>query len=115
MARCIWRSDHSDLNGYVDYMAKVIDEEPVAAARVIDELVGGVADGTLWGDLGLAPFDRLEVIGCGTSLNAGRVIGNVVRRLGAIPVYCTVVSEAADEIAEPHTLCLPISQRHAHA
>jgi glutamine---fructose-6-phosphate transaminase (isomerizing) len=110
MARCLWRNGDADLDGYADYMAKEIDEQPAAAARVLDELGGGVANGTLWTDLGLAPFDRLQVIGCGTSLNAGHVIGNLVRRLGGLPVNFTVASEAADEIVEPRTLCLAISQ-----
>jgi glucosamine--fructose-6-phosphate aminotransferase (isomerizing) len=110
MARCTWRSHDADLNGYVDYMAKEIDEQPAAAARVLDEFGGGVANGTLWSNLGLAPFDRIQVIGCGTSLNAGHVIGNLVRRLGGVPVSFTVASEAAHEIVEPRTLCLAISQ-----
>jgi glucosamine--fructose-6-phosphate aminotransferase (isomerizing) len=110
MARCIWRDGDAELNGYVDYMAKEIDEQPAAAARVLDEFGGGVADGTLWSNLGLAPFDRLQVIGCGTSLNAGHVIGNLVRRLGGVSVNFTVASEAADEIVEPRALCLAISQ-----
>jgi len=110
MARCLWRSGDADLDGYADYMAKEIDEQPAAAARVLDELGGGVANGNLWTDLGLAPFDRLQVIGCGTSLNAGHVIGNLARRLGGLPVGFTVASEAADEIVEPRTLCLSISQ-----
>ena len=80
-------------------MAKEIDEQPAAACRVIDELAGSVTSGTLWTDRGLASFDRLRVIGCGTSLNAGHVIGNLVRRLGGIPVTCTIASEAAEEIA----------------
>jgi glucosamine--fructose-6-phosphate aminotransferase (isomerizing) len=50
------------------------------------------------------------VIGCGTSLNAGRVIGNVVRCLAGISVTCSVGSEAAEEISEAQTLCLAISQ-----
>jgi glucosamine--fructose-6-phosphate aminotransferase (isomerizing) len=110
MARCVWRSHDADLNGYVDYMAKEIDEQPAAASRVLDELGGGVANGALWSNLGLAPFDRLQVIGCGTSLNAGHVIGNLVRRLGGPPVSFTVASEAAEEVLEPRTLCLAISQ-----
>jgi glucosamine--fructose-6-phosphate aminotransferase (isomerizing) len=110
MARRIWRGGDAELNGYVDYMAKEIDEQPAAAARVLDEFGGGVANGTLWSNLGLAPFDRLQVIGCGTSLNAGHVICNLVRRLGGVPVNFTVASEAADEIVEPRTLCLAISQ-----
>jgi glutamine---fructose-6-phosphate transaminase (isomerizing) len=110
MTRCTWRGRDADLNGYADYMAKEIDEQPAAAARVLDELGDGIANGTLWTNLGLAPFDRLQVIGCGTSLNAGLVIGNLVRRLGGLPVTCSVGSEAAEEIREARTLCLAISQ-----
>jgi glucosamine--fructose-6-phosphate aminotransferase (isomerizing) len=110
MARCTRRNGDTDLNGYADYMAKEIDEQPAAAARVLDEFGDGIANGTLWNDLGLAPFDRLQVIGCGTSLNAGHVIRNVVQRLGGLPVVFTVASEAAEEILEPRTLRLAISQ-----
>ncbi|KUI23138.1 glutamine--fructose-6-phosphate aminotransferase [Mycobacterium sp. IS-1496] len=110
MVRCIWRSGDADLNGYADHMAKEIDEQPAAAARVLDDLAGGVADGTLWTDLGLAPFDRLQVIACGTSLNAGMVIGNAVHRLSGLPVTRCVASEAGMDAPEPRTLCLAISQ-----
>ena len=95
VGRCAWRGRDADLNGYSDFMAKEIDEQPAAACRVIDELAGSVTSGTLWTDRGLASFDRLRVIGCGTSLNAGHVVGNLVRRLGGIPVTCTIASEAA--------------------
>ena len=110
MGRCIRGNGDADLNGYSDYMAKEIDEQPAAAARVLDEFGDGIANGALWNDLGLAPFDRLQVIGCGTSLNAGHVIRNVVRRLGGLPVTFTVASEAAEDIVEPRTLRLAISQ-----
>jgi glutamine---fructose-6-phosphate transaminase (isomerizing) len=110
MGRYIWRASHADLNGHADYMAKEIDEQPEAVTRVLDEFGDRVADGSLWTDLGLAPFDRVQVIGCGTSLNAGSVIRNVVRRLGGLPVVLTVASEAAEEIVEPRTLRLAISQ-----
>ena len=110
MIRSTWRGRDADLNGYADYMAKEIDEQPAAATRVLDELGGGIANGTLWANLGLAPFDRLQVIGCGTSLNAGHVIGSLVRRLGGLPVTRSVASEAAEDVVEPRTLCLAISQ-----
>jgi glucosamine--fructose-6-phosphate aminotransferase (isomerizing) len=110
MTRCTWRGRDADLNGYTDYTAKEIDEQPEAITRVLDELGGGIANGTLWADLGLMPFDRLQVIGCGTSLNAGTVIGNLVRRVGGLPVTTSVGSEAGDELLEPHTLCLAVSQ-----
>ena len=38
------------------------------------------------------------------------VIGNLVRRLGGLPVAASVASEAAEDIVEPRTLCLAISQ-----
>ncbi|KUI29135.1 glutamine--fructose-6-phosphate aminotransferase [Mycobacterium sp. IS-1742] len=110
MVRCIWRSSDADLNGYADHMAKEIDEQPAAAARVLDELADGVAAATLWNDLGLAPFDRLQIIACGTSLNAGMVIGNAVHRLSGLPVTRCVASEAGMDTPEPRTLCLAISQ-----
>jgi glucosamine--fructose-6-phosphate aminotransferase (isomerizing) len=110
MTPSTWRGRDADLNGCVDYMAKEIDEEPAAATRVLDELGGGIANGSLWTSLGLAPFDHLQVIGCGTSLNAGLVIGNSVRRLGGLPVTRSVGSEASEEILEAHTLCLAISK-----
>jgi hypothetical protein len=110
MTRSTWRDRDADSNGYADYMAKEIDEQPAAAARVLDELGGGIANGRLWANLGLMPFDRLQVIGCGTSLNAGLVIGNSVRRLGGLPVTRSVGSEASEEILEAHTLCLAISK-----
>lgn len=110
IARCEWRSGEVDLNGYVDYTAKEIDEQPAAAARVLDELGRGVVDGSLWNNLGLAPFHRLQIIGCGSSLNAGHVVANLVRRLSGLPVTLTVASEAAGEVVEPGTLRLSISQ-----
>ena len=110
VARCVWRSHDVELNGYVDHMAKEIDEQPAAAARVLDELGHGVGDGSLWRELGSARFDRLQVIGCGTSLNAGQVIANLMRQVGGVPVRVTVASEAAGEAAEAGTACLAISQ-----
>ncbi|WP_029113332.1 glutamine--fructose-6-phosphate transaminase (isomerizing) [Mycobacterium sp. URHB0044] len=110
MARYIWHQSDAELNGHADYMAKEIDEQPEAVARVLDAVGSCAANGSLWADLGLEPFDRLQIIGCGTSLNAGRVIGNVVQRLGGIPVVLTVASEAAEEIVEPRTLRLAVSQ-----
>lgn len=98
------------LNGYSDHMAREIDEQPEVASRLLDGLGDGIADGSLWASLGLAPFERLQIIGCGTSLNAGHVIGGVARRVGGIPAICSVGSEAAEDILEPRTLCLAISQ-----
>ncbi|KMO83436.1 MAG: glutamine--fructose-6-phosphate transaminase (isomerizing) [Mycolicibacterium rufum] len=109
-SRCDWRSEDVELHDYTDYMAKEIDEQPHVAARVLDGLIGGVANGRLWNDLGLPAFGRLQVIGCGTSLNAGNVIANLVRSLGALPVTTVVASEAAAQVPDPDQLCLAVSQ-----
>ncbi|UGU28605.1 glutamine--fructose-6-phosphate transaminase (isomerizing) [Mycolicibacterium smegmatis] len=108
--RCTLRGTDVELNGYTDYMAKEIDEQPEAVARVLDDLGDRIATGALWRDFGLPPFERLRVIACGTSLNAGCVIGNLARELGAIPVVTTVASEAAAEVPESAQICLAISQ-----
>jgi glucosamine--fructose-6-phosphate aminotransferase (isomerizing) len=110
MTRCTWHTHDAGMNGYSDHMAKEIDEQPEAVARVLDELGCGIANGSLWNGLDLMPFDRLHVIGCGTSLNAGRVIGGLVRRIGGLPVVTSVASEVGDELIEPHTLRLAMSQ-----
>jgi glucosamine--fructose-6-phosphate aminotransferase (isomerizing) len=109
-ARCTWRSGDTGLNGHADHMAKEIDEQPDAVARVLDEFGNSIADGRLWRDLGMAPFEHLQVIGCGSSINAGLVITNVVRGLGGLPAHVTVASEAAGEVLEQGTLQLAISQ-----
>lgn len=108
--RCRWRGRDAQLNGYTDYMAKEIDEQPQAAARVLDELVDGIANGAVWNQLGLPRFERLRILGCGTSLNAGSVIANLTRELGGIPVIVTVASEAGTDVPDEHQLCLAISQ-----
>ncbi|MET0457277.1 MAG: glutamine--fructose-6-phosphate transaminase (isomerizing) [Mycobacterium sp.] len=108
--RCTTQAQDGNLNGYADYMAKEIDQQPEVIARLLDDVGGRIASGSLWADLDLMPFDRLHVIGCGTSLNAGQVIGRLVSRLGGVPVTTSVASECGDEIVEPHTLRLAISQ-----
>jgi glucosamine--fructose-6-phosphate aminotransferase (isomerizing) len=105
-----WRNRSVGLDGYVDYMAKEVDEQPAAAARALGELAGSITDGSLWKELGLSGFDRVQIIGCGTSLNAGHVLANLLRRVGHVPVTVDAASEAADSLIEPGTLCLAISQ-----
>lgn len=93
-----------------DHMAREIDEQPEAAARILQEIGGRIADGNLWRELALPRFDRLRVLACGTSLNAGMVIGASLGRLGGLPFSCVVASEAADTVVEPNTLTVAISQ-----
>jgi len=92
------------------HMAAEIAEQPAAAARAVDAIADRVADGRLWRELGLPPFQRLRVLACGTSLNAGQVIGGVLTRLGGGGFQPVVASEASGTFVEPGTLTLAISQ-----
>ncbi|WP_395309790.1 glutamine--fructose-6-phosphate transaminase (isomerizing) [Mycobacterium sp. AMU20-3851] len=105
-----WRNGDADLQGHTDFMAKEIEEQPGVASRLLDAIGDGVANGELWRALGLGELNRLQVIGCGTSLNAGRVIRHTAAVLGGLPVTVTVASEAAATIVEPDTHRIAISQ-----
>ncbi|MDQ1177649.1 glutamine--fructose-6-phosphate transaminase (isomerizing) [Microbacterium sp. SORGH_AS_0421] len=96
-----------------DHMGNEIDEQPAVARRVLEVLTPGIADGLLWRGMGLAPLDeidRVTVLGCGTSLHAGRAVAQVFSRLGGLPTRTLVASEAAHEVWEPRTLVIALSQ-----
>jgi len=113
-APAIYTADRSlsfaSSTGYPDFMSKEIDEQPEVAARILDELLPGIPSGALWRDLGLPHFDRVAIVGCGTSLNAGTVVGQAFGRLGGLPFQCLVASEATSAAIEPGTLVLAFSQ-----
>jgi glucosamine--fructose-6-phosphate aminotransferase (isomerizing) len=96
--------------GRNDHMINEIDEQPEVTARVLDKIGGEIANGALWRGLGIAPFDRLRLLACGTSLNAGEVIGMALSHIGSLPFSTMVASEAAGSVVEPGTLTLAISQ-----
>ena len=110
LTRHTWNRTDMSLGRHTDYMSKEIDEQPQVAARLLNQIGGGVADGSLWSGLGLPQFDRLRVIACGTSLHAGQVIGNCARGIGGVRLTTTVASESLREPLEPGTLTLAISQ-----
>src|SRR5690242_5410500 len=56
-SRCRLRQGVVELNGYSDYMAKEIDEQPEVVARLLDEVAPTVASGALWRELYLEPFE----------------------------------------------------------
>lgn len=99
----------SELADHTDFMQKEIEEQPQVAARIVDELATASASGALWRDLGNLPFSRLAVIGCGTSLNAGKVVAQAFGRLGGIPHQALIASECTDAL-EADTLVLAFSQ-----
>jgi glucosamine--fructose-6-phosphate aminotransferase (isomerizing) len=108
--RSTWTGSMRQLIRHADYMDKEIDEQPEVAARILDELAPGIANGALWRSAGLPDFSRVAVLGCGTSLNAGRIIGSAFSRLGGVAHDYLVASEASTAVLEPNTLVLAMSQ-----
>ncbi len=109
-AASTWSGVTHGLAGHTDYMSKEIAEQPETAARIIDRLAPLIADGSLWSELRLPPFERVAVLGCGTSLNAGRVIANAFGALGDVPHSALIASEAQSAVMEPRTLVIALSQ-----
>lgn len=105
-----WTGTAHSLEDGQDNMGAEIAEQPQVTGRLLDTLLPSVADGSLWRELDLRPFTRLRVLGCGTSLNAGRVIAGCLRSLGGMPSTIEVASEFVNDVIEPGTLTLAISQ-----
>jgi glucosamine--fructose-6-phosphate aminotransferase (isomerizing) len=105
-----WSSTETGLRGYPDYMAKEIDEQPELAGRILDRVGTSSANTALWRSLELPPFDRVAIIGCGTSLNAGGIVAAAFRRFGMVPAETLIASEAGDAVLGPRTLVIAMSQ-----
>jgi len=99
-----------EAHGYADFMAKEIAEQPVVAERILRDLASRVADGSLWRELGIGAADRVAVLGCGTSLNAGRIVAHALSSIGGIPTESVIASEAGSTVLGPGTVVLAFSQ-----
>lgn len=95
---------------HADFMSKEIEEQPEVASRIIDALGNEMFRGDLWRSLNIPDFRRVAILGCGTSLNAGRALGGLLGRLGGVPHQAIVASEAADTVIDGDTLLIALSQ-----
>lgn len=107
---CRVQAGDLSLGRHPDFMSKEIDEQPDVAERVLDAWATGASGPELWRSLELPPFRRVAVLGCGTSLNAGRAIAGVLGRVGGVPHQEIIASEAHDAVLEPDTLVIALSQ-----
>jgi glucosamine--fructose-6-phosphate aminotransferase (isomerizing) len=105
-----WAGTELGLHGYPDHMAKEIDEQPELAARILDRVGASATNGSLWRSLDLPDFDRVAIVGCGTSLNAGGILAAAFRRFGRMPAETVIASEAAEAVLSPRTLVIAMSQ-----
>jgi glucosamine--fructose-6-phosphate aminotransferase (isomerizing) len=107
---CTVQPGDLSLGRHPDFMSKEIDEQPDVAERVLDAWATGASGPDLWRSLALPPFRRVAVLGCGTSLNAGRAIAGILGRVGNVPHQEIIASEASDAVLEPGTLLIALSQ-----
>jgi glucosamine--fructose-6-phosphate aminotransferase (isomerizing) len=103
-------SVEAGLHGFPDHMAKEIDEQPELAGRILDRVGTPTANASLWPSLQLPAFERVAIIGCGTSLNAGGIVAAAFRRFGMVPAETLIASEAGDAVLGPNTLVIAMSQ-----
>lgn len=111
-----WNSVNAEKGGFVDFMAKEIDEQPRALR---DTLAGRVeASGLIQLDeLNISPAElqaikKVVIVGCGTSLHAGMVAKYAIEHFVKIPVEVDVSSEFRyrDPVLDPATLVVGVSQ-----
>ncbi|SDH45132.1 SIS domain-containing protein [Agrococcus jejuensis] len=81
-----------------------IEDQPRAAARVLEAIGSSVADGSLWRALPLRPLDRVAFVGSGSALHAGRVAAAVLSDLGGVPTRWMRPADVATASLEPGTL-----------
>lgn len=110
------KAENISRRGYPHFMLKEIMEQP----DVIRGLLGGALDNKT-GEIGFSGvdfdkliegIDRLEIIACGTSLNAAKAAKGVLERLSRISVEVTAASEYIykTNLTDEKTLCIGISQ-----
>ena len=110
-----WDLASAEKGGYPDFMLKEIHEQPDA---VRDTLLGRVENGVRALDEGqlsdddLRRIDKIFVVACGTSYNAGMVGRLAIEHWAKLPVEIEIASEFRyrDPVLSPTSLVVAISQ-----
>ncbi len=111
-----WDLDAARKDGYEDFMAKEIHEQPTAVADTLRDRV--LPDGTLVldevriTDEELAAIDNVFVVACGSSYHAGLVAKYAIERWSRLPVQIDIASEFRyrDPVLDERTLVIGVSQ-----
>ena len=107
-------SNQTNLGQYKHYMQKEIFEQPKAIARTLQAL-GSSFDPHIFGNEALnvlSQIDRIQIVACGTSLNAGYVAKYWIEELSGINCLVDIASEYRYKKITPYakTLLVNISQ-----
>ena len=103
-------------NGYRHFMEKEIYEQPTAILNTLDGRIGG--EDVLENIFGegsnelLSKVERIQIVGAGTSLHAGRVAANWFSAIANLPTQIDYASEYRykNPYVDKNTLLLTISQ-----
>ncbi len=110
-----WDLAAAEKGGYPDFMLKEIHEQPDAVRdTLLGRIDGGVValDQTQLTDEDLRRIDKIFVVGCGTSFNAGMVGELAIEHWAKMPVESDIASEFRyrDPVLTPTSLVVAISQ-----
>ena len=112
-----WDAEAAEKGGYPHFMLKEIHEQPDALRRCLTGRTRG-------GKLRLAELDsmrqkglldsieRVVIVACGSSYNAGMIARYVIEQWARIPVEIVTAAEFryANPIVGPRTLCVAVTQ-----
>ena len=112
-----WDAESAEKGGYPHFMLKEIHEQPDALRRC---LTGRVRAGKLhlveleqMREKGLLDgIERVVIVACGSSYNAGMIAKYVIEQWARIPVETVTAAEFryASPIVGPRTLCVAVTQ-----
>jgi len=109
-----WREEDAGLDGFDHHMQKEIHEQPAVLARTVASRVhpGDALLGAGWTDEDLSGLERVQILGCGTALNAGLIAQFLLEGLAGVPTDSDYASEFRyrEPRMVPGTLALAISQ-----
>ncbi|MEI8139499.1 MAG: glutamine--fructose-6-phosphate transaminase (isomerizing) [bacterium] len=117
IAKIDWDAGTAEKSGYEHFMLKEINEQPdsirnTIRGRLDDSMATAILSGLALTPRELSSIERVVILGCGTSLNAGMVGKYYFEELADLP---TDVEQAAEyryrnPIIRPHDLVIAISQ-----
>lgn len=117
IAKVDWDAGTAEKGGYEHFMLKEINEQPEAVnntirGRLDDSMATAILSGLALTPRELSSIERVVIVACGTSMNAGMVGKYYFEELADLP---TDVEQAAEyryrnPIIRPHDLVIAISQ-----
>ena len=111
-----WDLEAAEKGGYEDFMLKEIHEQPDAVLNTmrgrVDETHRICLDEVHWSTEELLGINKIVVVACGTSFNAGMAAKHAIEHWTRIPVELDVASEFRyrDPVLDEHGLVIGITQ-----